>query len=161
MASPFRPHWNPVGWVSFWFARDAGRMLPCSVAEDHGHLFKSTTSLDIPPRVRNRCRWSDDQLKLKIRPEANLVSCLAFAPDNGCSHMFVAPSAVNAYCNPCPSGDQCKSPIAPGSCKSRMALPPVTEMTATLQPLDGTRPYCVCGYANNLPSGEAAKVPVN
>ena len=147
--------------IRFRIARDAVRMLSCSVAEDHGNLFKSTTSLDIAPRVRNRWRWSDDQLKLKIRPEGNLVSCLAFAPDNGCSHMFVALSAVNAYCNPCPWGDRCKSPIAPGSCESRMALRPVTEMTATLQRLDGTRQYCVCGYANNLPSGEAAKVPVN
>ena len=39
-----------------------------------------TTSLVTSPRVRSNHRWSDDQLKSRIRPEVNFVSCFGFPP---------------------------------------------------------------------------------
>ncbi len=43
-------------------------------------LLSSTTSLVTSPRVRSNLRWSDDQLKSKIRPEVNFVNCFGFPP---------------------------------------------------------------------------------
>jgi hypothetical protein len=60
-------------------------------------LFNRTTSLVTSPRDTSKFFPSGVQLKSKISPEVNFVSCFGSPPANGCSQIFVVPSRVSMY----------------------------------------------------------------
>src|SRR5450755_787206 len=82
----------------------------CRLAKmDQRRFVRRTTSLVTLPRARSRRLPPFDQLKPKIRPEVNFVSCRGSPPDKGCSQRLPTPSRVRTYCRAVSSGDQRKS----------------------------------------------------
>src|SRR6266849_8423186 len=110
---------------------------------DQRRLLRRTTSLVVSPRVSSSVLPSRVQLKLKISPEVNFVSCLGGPPTSGCSQIFEAPSFIRMYWRPFPSGDQRHILLFCETLRFFTGGPPSTAITARLQPCEGTWPYWV------------------